>query len=61
MSASSFMVFKSDLLNTSVDIGIFPVTTRLLGRFDCSTVNTSALQIISMSCVLFFVTVKVTC
>ena len=39
-----------------VGIGIVIVTTRQLGRFNSSTVDTSSPQIISMSCVLFFVT-----
>ena len=46
--------------HTSVGIGIFPVTIRLLGRFNSSTVDTGSSQIISMSCE-FFMTVRATC
>ena len=66
-SASSCIVFKSGLricnpLQTSVGIDIFPVTTRLLGRFNSSTVDTSSSNHIN-ECffVCFFVTVRATC
>ena len=54
-SASSSMDFKSGLsilhpLHASV--GVSPVTTRLLGRFDLSSTDTSSSQIMAMSCVM---------
>ena len=39
----------------------FPSNYKTVGKFDSSTVDTSSSQVISMSSVLYFVTVRITC